>query len=408
MQRWILPVLFAASVGMAVYWTTDNNDETTLPTQPVVVAPIAPPPPKVHTVLHTISKGETLGTILQNVGLNANKLRTVALPVYDLAKLHSGRTLTFKVLEGEALPHMVAYPLNEDNTVTLVREGDQWSAHLETIEYTSVEAIREFTVESTFWGAATKAGLRAADIAGLATVFEFDVDFNTELRAGAKVRMVVEELYNDGKLAKLGRPLAVKFENRDKEYVAVHHESKNGDTGYYDNKGASRKKAFLRSPLTFSRVTSGFNPRRFHPVLKKRRPHYGTDFGAARGTPIRATGSGTVTKAGKNGGHGNFVKIDHAGPYASSYSHLHRIKVKRGQKVKQGQVIGTVGTTGLSTGPHLHYQFWQNGKFVDPMKIKLPRNETLPSNEMVTFSANREMWFDFLDGVTPEVAMSEQ
>jgi murein DD-endopeptidase MepM/ murein hydrolase activator NlpD len=112
--------------------------------------------------------------------------------------------------------------------------------------------------------------------------------------------------------------------------------------------------------------------------------------------------------AGKNGGHGNFVKIDHPGPYISSYSHLNRIKVKRGQKIKQGQVIGTVGTTGLSTGPHLHYQFWKNGKFVDPMKIKLPRNETLPSGEMASFLSNRDTWFDFLDGVTPEVAMSEQ
>ncbi|MAY80217.1 MAG: peptidase M23 [Deltaproteobacteria bacterium] len=408
MQRWILPVVFAVSVGMAVYWTTDTHDEPSLPPEPVVVAPVAPPPPKVHTVLHTIAKGETLGTILQNVGLNANKLREIALPVYDLAKLHSGRTLTFKVLEGESIPHMVTYPLNEDNTVTLVREGEQWTAHMETIEYTSVESIREFTVESTFWGAATAAGLRAADIARLATVFEFDVDFNTELRAGAQVRMVVEELYNEGSMVKLGRPLAVKFQNKGEEYVAIHHESDNGDTGYYDFKGASRKKAFLRSPLTFSRISSGFNPKRFHPVLKKRRPHYGTDFAAPTGTPVRASGSGTVTKAGRNGGHGNFVKIDHAGPYASSYSHLHRIKVKRGQKVKQGQVIGTVGTTGLSTGPHLHYQFWKNGKFVDPMKIKLPRNETLPSNEMVTFTANRDTWFDFLEGVTPEVAMSEQ
>ena len=111
--------------------------------------------------------------------------------------------------------------------------------------------------------------------------------------------------------------------------------------------------------------------------------------------------------AGRNGGHGNFVKIDHPGPYASSYSHMHRIKVKRGQTVKQGQIIGTVGSTGMSTGPHLHYQFWKNGRFVDPMKIDLPRTQKLSKTEMALFEANRDMWLDFMNGVNPAVAMSE-
>ena len=245
------------------------------------------------------------------------------------------------------------------------------------IQYETREAIRDFTVQSTLWGAATKQGLRASDIMQLAAVFEFDVDFNTELRAGATVRMVVEELYNDGRFAKLGTPLAVKLHNNGEDYLALHHTDASGDAGYFDPNGVARKKAFLRSPLPFSRVTSGFNPRRFHPVLKTRRPHNGTDFGAPIGTPIRASGSGKVVYAGRNGGHGNFVKIDHPGPYASSYSHMHKIRVKNGQKVKQGQIIGTVGTTGMSTGPHLHYQFWKHGKFVDPMKVKLPRTQKL-------------------------------
>ena len=154
-------------------------------------------------------------------------------------------------------------------------------------------------------------------------------------------------------------------------------------------------------------VTSGFNPRRFHPVLKKRRPHNGTDFGAPTGTPIRATGAGKVVAAGRNGGHGNFVKINHSGPYASSYSHMHRIKVKKGQRVKQGQIIGTVGTTGMSTGPHLHYQFWKNGRFVDPMKIDLPRTEKLSSGELARFKPNRDMWLEFMDGQNRGIAMSE-
>jgi murein DD-endopeptidase MepM/ murein hydrolase activator NlpD len=281
-----------------------------------------------------------------------------------------------------------------------------WTASIDQIQYDSTEAIREFKVESTLWGSAIEEGLRAADIIQLASVFEFDVDFNTELRAGATVRMVVEELYLDGHFAKLGKPLAVRLQNNGGEYLAIHHVSSNGDTGYYDFDGIARKKAFLRSPLLFSRVTSGFNLRRYHPVLKKRRPHNGTDFGAASGTPIRATGSGKVVHAGRNGGHGNFVKIDHPGPYASSYSHLSRIKVKNGQHVKQGQIIGSVGSTGMSTGPHLHYQFWKSGRFVNPMTIKLPRTKKLQASEVAKFKANRSLWVDFMNGVNPAVAMT--
>lgn len=404
MPRWI-PAILAGCVVTAI--ALQVNGEPEAPAPVAVLTPKAPPPPKVFDVLHTIDKGETLGTILKNVGLPVNAVHTGALPVYDLAKIRAGRTITFKVREGETAPHAIHYPLDEDNTVKVTRDGEAWTAAIDTITYDVTEAIREFSVETTLWGAAANAGLRAGDIANIAGVFEFDVDFNTELQAGAKVKMVIEELYHEGRFAKLGRPLAVRLENKGEAYLAIHHTSENGDTGYFDDKGVARKKAFLRSPLPFSRVTSGFNPRRFHPVLKTRRPHNGTDFGAPTGTPIRATGAGKVVVAGRNGGHGNFVKIDHAGPYASSYSHMHRIKVKRGQRVKQGQIIGTVGTTGMSTGPHLHYQFWKNGRFVDPMKIDLPRTEKLGSAELARFKPNRDMWLDFMDGQNRGIAMSE-
>ena len=381
-----------------------NNDAA--PSTPVASAPKAPPPPVVHDILHPIEAGEHLGAILANVGLNASEIREAAKDVYDLAKLRAGRTITFKIRSGEATPHAILYPLDEDTTVRVERGDSGWKASVEVIQYETREAIRDFTVQSTLWGAATKQGLRASDIMQLAAVFEFDVDFNTELRAGATVRMVVEELYNDGRFAKLGTPLAVKLHNNGEDYLALHHTDASGDAGYFDPNGVARKKAFLRSPLPFSRVTSGFNPRRFHPVLKTRRPHNGTDFGAPIGTPIRASGSGKVVYAGRNGGHGNFVKIDHPGPYASSYSHMHKIRVKNGQKVKQGQIIGTVGTTGMSTGPHLHYQFWKHGKFVDPMKVKLPRTQKLSPAEMTRFKANRDLWVDQLNAATP-VAMTE-
>ena len=395
----------ALMLGLALLVAGCIGDEAT-PSSPTASAPKTPPPPVVHDVLHPIEAGENLGAILANVGLNATEIRDAAKDVYDLAKLRAGRTVTFKIRSGEATPHALLYPLDEDTTVRVERGEIGWTASIEVIQYDAREAVRDFTVQSTLWGAATNEGLRAGDIMQLASVFEFDVDFNTELRAGATVRMVVEELYNEGRFAKLGTPLAVKLHNNGEDYIALHHTDASGDSGYFDPNGVARKKAFLRSPLPFSRVTSGFNPRRFHPVLKTRRPHNGTDFGAPIGTPIRASGAGKVIYAGRNGGHGNFVKIDHPGPYASSYSHMHKIRVRKGQKVKQGQIIGTVGTTGMSTGPHLHYQFWKNGKFVNPMTVKLPRTQKLSSAELTRFKTNRDLWVDQLNGAAP-VAMTE-
>jgi murein DD-endopeptidase MepM/ murein hydrolase activator NlpD len=146
----------------------------------------------------------------------------------------------------------------------------------------------------------------------------------------------------------------------------------------------------LRSPLEFSRVTSGFNLKRFHPVLKKPRPHYGVDFGAPIGTPVRAVGDGVVEMADRNGGHGNYVKLDHEGPYSSSYSHLSSISVRRGAKVRQGEIVGFVGKTGLATGPHLHFQFWVDGRYVNPLDVELPQSEALQGEELVRFQAQRD------------------
>jgi murein DD-endopeptidase MepM/ murein hydrolase activator NlpD len=160
----------------------------------------------------------------------------------------------------------------------------------------------------------------------------------------------------------------------------------------------------LRSPLEFSRVTSGFTLARYHPILKKSRPHLGVDFGAPTGTPIRAVADGKVETAGKAGGHGNYVKIQHLGPQATSYSHLSKIAVQRGATVRQGQIIGYVGATGLATGPHLHYQMWVNGRHVNPMTVDLPMTESLSPADRSRFEAEKARLFALLDPGSPPVA----
>ena len=351
-------------------------------------------------IVHTISSGEVIGRLLPRFGAPIQAVLAAAKPEKDLSRIRAGEELAFRYEPLEVAPIAIRYALDEDRTLFIEREGDLWFARVATVTYESRMAVREFVVERTLWEAAVDAGLRPADIAAIARVFEYDLDFNTEIRAGARVRVVVDELWADGALARLAAPRAARLENAGKTYTAIRFTPDGGKSGYYDQDGVSRKGAFLRSPIAFGRVTSGFNKNRYHPILKKSRPHNGTDFGAPTGTPVRAVGDGVITVAGRSGGHGNFVKIDHSGPYDSSYSHLSRIAVKKGARVSQGQVIGYVGSTGLATGPHLHFQFWVNGKYVNPMSITVPRNERLDGAALDAFFGERDRWLSVLEGQT--------
>jgi murein DD-endopeptidase MepM/ murein hydrolase activator NlpD len=347
--------------------------------------------PEPEWIVHTIEKGEVLGTILPKYNLSTSTIQKAAIEIYDLSKLKIGQELQFKYMPDATSPSEIRFTLGEDSTLIITETTEGWVSKKEEIHYDVKRGYRRFIVDSSLWNAAIKGGLKARDIVQMAQVLQYDIDFNTEIHKGAEAEILVEELYQNGKFVKLGSSLVLKFTNRGEEYMAIRYKNKSGEAEYYDLQGRSRRSAFLRSPLAFSRVTSGFNPKRFHPVLKTRRPHNGTDFGAPTGTSVRSVADGVVVYAGKNGGHGNFVKIKHQSPYQTSYSHLSKINVKKGQKIKQGRVIGKVGTTGLSTGPHLHYQMWKNGRFVDAMKVKLPKSKRLSKSEMGAFKKESQL-----------------
>jgi murein DD-endopeptidase MepM/ murein hydrolase activator NlpD len=366
------------------------------PEPQIVEAPPSEPEPEPEWVEYEIKKGDYLGSILPSYGISTQAVLDASSEIYDLAKIRVGKKLLFMIQPEEKIPEQIHYALDEDNTLILERTGESWSAKKKTNVYESKLAYRHLRVDSSFWKAAINVGLRDGDIANLIKVLEYDIDFNTEIRAGATADILIEELYQKNVLVKLGTPHALIFTNKGKSFTAIHHTDVQGDSDYYDEEGISRKGAFLRSPLAFSRVTSSFNPKRFHPVLKKRRPHNGTDFGAPTGTPVRAVGKGKVLMAGKNGGHGKFIKLDHQDPYQTSYSHLSKIYVKKGQKVKQGQVIGKVGTTGMSTGPHLHFQMWKNGRYVDAMTEKLPRETRILKAEKAVFDKKKNEMLEIL------------
>ena len=222
----------------------------------------------------------------------------------------------------------------------------------------------------------------------LSEIFAWDVDFNTEIQTGDAFRVAVEKLSLDGRFVRYGRILAAQFERGERTLHAVRYEGSRS-AGYYDLDGTPLRKAFLRSPLRFTRISSRFTHSRLHPVLKTRRPHLGIDYAAPRGTPVSASADGVVVFAGRQGGFGRLVRLRHANGYETLYGHLSRIDVRRGQRVAQGDRIGAVGSTGLATGPHLDYRMTLNGRYVDPLRIQVPPAEPIPADETAAFAQAR-------------------
>jgi murein DD-endopeptidase MepM/ murein hydrolase activator NlpD len=220
----------------------------------------------------------------------------------------------------------------------------------------------------------------------LSDIYAWDIDFSNDIRNGDSVKLIVEELWVGEAFRGFGEILSAEFINNGKSHYAFRFDY-DGYTDYFDENGKSLKKALLRSPLKFKYISSGFSKRRYHPVLRKYRPHLGVDYAAPTGTPVSAAGSGTVMFAGYKGQNGRMIRIKHPGGYETYYGHLSRIpkKVRKGVKVSQGDIVGYVGTTGLSTGPHLDYRIKSKGKFVNPLKVRLPRGKSIPGNMMARF-----------------------
>ncbi len=373
--------------------------------EPAVVAEPSPPPPPTKldsgSVEHIIRSGEVLGTILPRYGLHdVGGVVEAAVAYTDLTRIHAGKELRFHYARDADAPVALSYRLDEDNTLVVHTDRAPYAPELQTATYDTRLDQLVLTVETSLWSAAIDAGLRPADIVTLARIFEYEVDFNSELHPGARFTLVLDQLYDEGGHVRAGQVHAVRLENADDAYTSIRYVSAKGEEGWYAPDGTARKRPFLRSPLAFdARITSRFNLKRYHPIAKKRRPHYGTDFGAPTGTPVRATGDGVVAVSGRNGGHGLYVKLDHTGPYATSYSHLSKLKVEKGQRVKQGDVIGLVGSTGYSTGPHLHYELRVDGRPVDAMGVKLPQAVELPRSERGAFSVVAGRMTPLLDGV---------
>jgi len=254
----------------------------------------------------------------------------------------------------------------------------------------NIETISSFaggTISSSFYEDASASGMPDSVIMDLAYIFGWDIDFVFDIRKGDTFSVIYETPYSKGEMVENGDILIAEFTNQNKTYVANRFIDQEGKKGYFDNNGENLQKAFLRAPLEFSYISSHFNPNRMHPVLHTIRAHNGVDYAAPRGSPVRATGSGSVEFVGVRNGCGKEIVLKHTNDYSTRYCHLNKFesKVKKGRKIQQGQVIGYVGSTGLATGPHLHYEFKIGNKHTDPVKIKLPSAEPLSSKLKMDF-----------------------
>jgi murein DD-endopeptidase MepM/ murein hydrolase activator NlpD len=239
----------------------------------------------------------------------------------------------------------------------------------------------------------------------MAQIYQWDIDFLRDLRQGDRFVVLVDQQMIEEEFYGWGTIFAARFVNRERVLDAVIYPDEEGRLGYYDLEGHPLRKQFLRSPLKFSRITSRFSMSRFHPVLKRRMPHYGVDYGAPVGTPVLCTADGTVTLAGQNGGGGRMVRVRHANGFETNYLHLSRYGngVRRGKRVAQGQVIGYVGSSGLSTGPHLDYRVKQNGRWINPLSISSPPVKPLQESRLHRYLSHALAVLSLIEGEPPPI-----
>jgi murein DD-endopeptidase MepM/ murein hydrolase activator NlpD len=243
------------------------------------------------------------------------------------------------------------------------------------------------TVASSLWESAEDIGVDPILIVQLTEIFAWQVDFNREVQPGDQWRLVVEERFARDQAIGWGSILAAQYVNQGETFTAVKFPQEGPGGAYFTPDGESLRRMFLKSPIKFGRISSRFSHKRFHPILKKNRPHLGVDYAAPIGTPIRAVGDGRIVYLGRNGGSGKMIKIRHNSVYQTAYLHLNGYAkgLRRGSRVQQGQLIGYVGQTGLATGPHLHFAFYENGRYVDPLGRKFPAADPVPDEKLTSF-----------------------
>jgi murein DD-endopeptidase MepM/ murein hydrolase activator NlpD len=341
-----------------------------------------------------IGRGETLPNLLQRLGVNAEDRQAFIAAARQsglISGLAPGRSVLARVSSSGRLM-LLRYLVSDASLVSATRSNESFQFSEQAIQAEMRPIMRSGKIQNSLFGAMDAADVPDRIASELAEAFSGDIDFHKDLRRGDHFSVVYEAFYFDNRLIRTGRLMAAEFTNQNQTYQAIYFEDPQGRDGYYNAEGMSLKKAFLKSPMPFDRISSGFTSGRLHPVLQIWRAHKGIDYAAPTGTPVRAVADSVVSFVGKQGGYGNLVVLNHQQPYSTAYGHLSRFGkgIKRGSKVSQGQLIGYVGATGLASGPHLHYEFRINGVQKNPLAMNLPTAYPLDRRYKAEFMAHAQ------------------
>jgi murein DD-endopeptidase MepM/ murein hydrolase activator NlpD len=344
--------------------------------------------------------GQNFTKTLQKLGLTkseANNVSVAAQHAFNLRQVRAGNSITInRSADGEL--RGVEYKIDSDRLLKVTPENGAFTATIDAIPSTMETSAVSGRIDDSLFNAMQEIGESPELTMRLAQIFGYDLDFYTDPRRGDTFRVVVEKKkYGNGQTMAYGKILAAEYNNGGKKYQALLFHDASGQPGYYAADGQSLQKEFLRSPLKFAApITSHFNKARFHPILKTYRAHLGTDYGAPIGTPVQSIGNGRVTFSGRKGGEGNMVSIAHSSGYETMYLHLARMFVRTGEHVAIGKIIGVVGSTGLSTGPHLDFRILQRGQYRNFEKLGLPPSDPVAKKNWPEFAVIRDKWLPIL------------
>jgi murein DD-endopeptidase MepM/ murein hydrolase activator NlpD len=394
----------SADLAMTVTATTDNSNDRVELHEPT-------PALRRHSV--SIGNGDSLYSIFKSNGFPLAELAAIVKVSKDtrrLTRLVPGQRLDFHLTADNSVSKLVHY-LDDTRTLHVERSGVGYDSKLVHVPLDSHMATAAGTIDASLFVAGQRAGLSNKIIMQLVEIFGWDVDFALDIRAGDRFAVVYEELYKNGEKLKDGNILAAVFTNQGKTTRIVRYQYSDGRSAYFTPEGVSIRKAFLRTPVEYTRISSRFSQRRKHPRLNRFRAHRGVDYAGPRGTPIKAAGDGKVDHIGYKGGYGKAIVLRHGATYTTLYAHMSRYArgLRRGQRVRQGQIIGYIGTTGLSTGPHLHYEFRVRGVHRNPLRVKLPTAAPIEKKYKQDFLVQTRALVAHLDIVSnPTLASDER
>jgi murein DD-endopeptidase MepM/ murein hydrolase activator NlpD len=389
-KTWLLIVLIILLlVPLFLRPTVTSTEANTA--SPQVTQPTPPPVPEIRKeiIRGEIASGDTISGLLGEYfsAAEIHELNRQCKPVFPLSRLSAGQPYRL-CLSNEDFERF-EYDIDRDEQLIISREDETFSIEKIPIPYTTETVRVRGTIESSLFEAVTSTGESDVLAMNLADIFAWDIDFILDIRKGDSFQALVEKRYREGKPAGYGRILAAEFTNQGTSFQAFLYKDGDRRLDYYDADGQSLRKAFLKAPLSFSRISSGFTMRRFHPITKTWKSHPAIDYAAPRGTPIKSVGDGVIIRKGYTRGNGNYVKIRHNSSYETIYLHMKGFAkgIAKGKRVAQGQRIGYVGSTGLATGPHLCFRMYKNGAPVNPHRVKAPATKPISKANRADFDS---------------------